>query len=62
MLDAFFQLMSPVLLAMTLAGVCLGIIWGALPGLSTTMAMGLLIGLSAGMAGPQMFGRNLWIS
>ena len=34
---------------MTLAGVCLGIIWGALPGLSTTMAMGLLIGLSAGM-------------
>ena len=50
MLDAFFQLMSPVLLAMTLAGVCLGIIWGALPGLSTTMAMGLLIGLSAGMS------------
>lgn len=50
MLDAFFRLMSPVLLAMTLAGVCLGIIWGALPGLSTTMAMGLLIGLSAGMS------------
>ncbi|CUH68070.1 Tripartite tricarboxylate transporter TctA family protein [Thalassovita gelatinovora] len=50
MLDAFAQLMSPILLAMTLAGVCLGIIWGALPGLSTTMAMGLLIGLSAGMS------------
>ena len=50
MFDAFTQLMSPMLLAMTLAGVCLGIIWGALPGLSTTMAMGLLIGLSAGMS------------
>ncbi len=50
MLDAFVQLASPMLLAMTLAGVCLGIIWGALPGLSTTMAMGLLIGLSAGMS------------
>jgi len=42
--------MSPVLLAMTLGGVCLGIIWGALPGLSTTMAMGLLIGMSAGLS------------
>lgn len=50
MLDAFSQLMSPLLLAMTLSGVCLGIIWGALPGLSTTMAMGLLIGLSAGLS------------
>lgn len=50
MLDAFTQLISPMLLAMTLAGVCAGIIWGALPGLSTTMAMGLLIGLSAGMS------------
>lgn len=50
MLDAFGQLMSPLLLSMTLVGVCLGIIWGALPGLSTTMAMGLLIGLSAGLS------------
>lgn len=50
MLDAFSQLFSPLLLSMTLAGVCLGIIWGALPGLSTTMAMGLLIGLSAGLS------------
>ncbi|QPM90472.1 tripartite tricarboxylate transporter permease [Pseudooceanicola algae] len=50
MIDAFLQLMSPMLLIMTLAGVSLGIIWGALPGLSTTMAMGLLIGLSAGMS------------
>ena len=48
--DAFIQVMSPWLLIMTLSGVCLGIIWGALPGLSTTMAMGLLIGLSAGMS------------
>lgn len=50
MLDAFSQLLTPALLAITLGGVSLGIIWGALPGLSTTMAMGLLIGLSAGLS------------
>ena len=50
MLETLQQLLSPGLLVLTLSGVCLGIIWGALPGLSTTMAMGLLIGLSAGMS------------
>ena len=50
MIDGLLLALSPALLLMTLAGVCLGIIWGALPGLSTTMAMGLLIGLSAGMS------------
>ncbi|MEP3276620.1 MAG: tripartite tricarboxylate transporter permease [Stappiaceae bacterium] len=50
MIDGLLLALSPGLLAMTLGGVCLGIIWGALPGLSTTMAMGLLIGLSAGMS------------
>ncbi|KIT17585.1 tripartite tricarboxylate transporter permease [Jannaschia aquimarina] len=49
MLDAFATLMDPLLLAVTLAGVTLGIVWGALPGLSTTMAMGLLIGLTASL-------------
>lgn len=49
MIDAFIAVLSPYLLFVTLAGVTLGIIWGALPGLSTTMAMALLIGLSAGM-------------
>ncbi len=49
MIDAFIAVLSPYLLFMTLSGVTLGIIWGALPGLSTTMAMALLIGLSAGM-------------
>jgi len=50
MLDAFSQVMtSPSLLLISLLAVSLGIIWGALPGLSTTMAMMLLIGLSAGM-------------
>lgn len=49
-LDAIVQALAPQLLLMSLAGVSLGIIWGALPGLSTTMAMALLIGLSAGMA------------
>lgn len=50
MIDGLLLALSPTLLTLTLAGVCLGIIWGALPGLSTTMAMGLLIGLSAGMS------------
>lgn len=50
MIDGFLLALSPSLLLMTLSGVCLGIVWGALPGLSTTMAMGLLIGLSAGMS------------
>ncbi|GAB5377385.1 MAG: tripartite tricarboxylate transporter permease [Acuticoccus sp.] len=50
MLDGLLLALSPWLLLMTLSGVVIGIIWGALPGLSTTMAMGLLIGLSAGMS------------
>jgi len=47
--DALWMVLTPINLTATISGVCLGIIWGALPGLSTTMAMGLLIGLSAGM-------------
>ena len=47
--DAILQALTPYLLVVTLAGVSLGIVWGAMPGLSTTMAMALLIGLSAGM-------------
>jgi putative tricarboxylic transport membrane protein len=48
-IDAFLQALTPYLLLVTLGGVCLGIFWGAMPGLSTTMAMMLLIGLSVGM-------------
>ncbi|HYZ27196.1 MAG TPA: tripartite tricarboxylate transporter permease [Geminicoccaceae bacterium] len=48
--DAALQALSPYLLLVTLGGVALGIVWGAMPALSTTMAMALLIGLSAGMA------------
>lgn len=40
---------TPWMLWVCLLGVTLGILWGAMPGLSTTMAMALLIGLSAGM-------------
>ncbi|MGI9425520.1 MAG: tripartite tricarboxylate transporter permease [Hyphomicrobiaceae bacterium] len=47
--DSVLLALSPHLLTLTLLGVSLGIVWGALPGLSTTMAMALLIGLSAGM-------------
>ena len=45
--EPVLQALSPYILVVTLAGVSLGIIWGAMPGLSTTMAMALLIGLSA---------------
>ena len=41
--------LTPYMLLICLTGVTLGILWGAMPGLSTTMAMALLIGLSAGM-------------
>jgi putative tricarboxylic transport membrane protein len=41
--------LSPYMVFVCLIGVTLGILWGAMPGLSTTMAMALLIGLSAGM-------------
>lgn len=50
MIDALAQALTPTLLLISLGGVVLGIFWGALPGLSTTMAMMLLIGLSAGMS------------
>jgi putative tricarboxylic transport membrane protein len=40
---------TPYMLLVCLIGTTLGILWGAMPGLSTTMAMALLIGLSAGM-------------
>lgn len=49
MWDSILQALTPYILLVTLAGVSLGIVWGAMPGLSTTMAMALLIGLSASM-------------
>ena len=49
MVDALLHALTPYLLLVTLGGVVLGIFWGAMPGLSTTMAMMLLIGLSVGM-------------
>ena len=42
--------LSPYLLFVCLVGTTLGILWGAMPGLTTTMAMALLIGLSTGMS------------
>ncbi len=53
MLDQIFSqlllALSPYLLFVCLVGTTLGILWGAMPGLTTTMAMALLIGLSTGM-------------
>ncbi len=40
---------QPWMIWVCLLGVTLGILWGAMPGLSTTMAMALLTGLSTGM-------------
>ena len=36
--DSILQALTPYILLITLSGVSLGIIWGAMPGLSTTMA------------------------
>ncbi len=47
-----FIAQTPMLWVACLAGVTLGILWGAMPGLSTTMAMALLIGLTVGMSQP----------
>lgn len=44
-----FIAQTPMLWVACLSGVTLGILWGAMPGLSTTMAMTLLIGLTVGM-------------
>ena len=49
----YYTLLSvfqPFLLLIIITGVSLGIIWGALPGLSTTMAMALLIGFTSTMS------------
>ena len=48
--DQLLLTLSPYMLFVCLIGVTLGILWGAMPGLSTSMAMALLIGLAAGMS------------
>jgi putative tricarboxylic transport membrane protein len=45
-----FIVQSPMIWVACASGVALGILWGAMPGLSTTMAMTLLIGLTVGMS------------
>ncbi len=45
---SFFGAFDPYLLLICTMGSVLGIIWAALPGLSTTMAMALLVGLTYG--------------
>lgn len=49
-IDQLLLALSPYLVFVCLIGVTLGILWGAMPALSTTMAMALLIGISTGMA------------
>jgi putative tricarboxylic transport membrane protein len=46
----FYIIQNPHLWFYCLSGVTLGILWGAMPGLSTTMAMTLLLGLITGMS------------
>jgi TctA family transporter len=43
------EVFSPINMLYCLTGLVVGIIWGAIPALSSTMAMALLIGFSAGM-------------
>ena len=43
---SFFTAIEPYMLLLCFTGAALGIIWAALPGLSTTMAMALLVGLT----------------
>jgi putative tricarboxylic transport membrane protein len=50
LIEQILLALTPLMIGTALLGVTLGIIWGALPGLSTTMAMALLIGLSTGMS------------
>ena len=49
-LDQLLLVLSPYLLFVCFIGTTLGILWGAMPALTTTMAMALLIGLSTGMS------------
>ena len=44
--DQLFVALQPKLLLASAAGAILGVVWGSMPGLSTTMAMALLIGFS----------------
>ena len=43
---SFFTAFEPYMMLLCFSGAALGIIWAALPGLSTTMAMALLVGLT----------------
>lgn len=47
--DQLSVALTPKLLLASVAGALLGIVWGAMPALSTTMAMALLIGFSSVM-------------
>ncbi len=53
-MEAFFNaagsLFTPYLMFMMLAGTMLGMLWGAMPGLTTTMAMALFVGLTYNMS------------
>ena len=47
---SFFTAFDPLMILLCTSGAALGIIWGAMPGLSTTMAMALLVGLTYSMS------------
>jgi putative tricarboxylic transport membrane protein len=46
---SFFTAFQPSMILLCFSGAALGIVWAALPGLSTTMAMALLVGLTYNM-------------
>jgi len=47
---SFFTAFDPYMILLCASGAAMGIIWAALPGLSTTMAMALLVGLTYSMS------------
>jgi len=47
---SFFTAFDPLMILLCTSGAALGIVWAALPGLSTTMAMALLVGLTYSMS------------
>jgi putative tricarboxylic transport membrane protein len=47
---SFFTAFQPSMMLLCFSGAALGIVWAALPGLSTTMAMALLVGLTYNMS------------
>ena len=54
-LQAFAHVLSPMSLLISIFGVFFGLLLGAIPGLTATMAVGLMIPLTFGLPAEQAF-------